>query len=396
MPWESFRQLNLYSTNKEGLSDELFTDPIVNWHSQQFGKQGLVASAGLCIPDNSRAFVTLMQSDLCQQISRHSDLRRKFKTRVDHRFKRWHRILFNAILDYCLDRELSYVFSPTSHTILRDIARPVIPTLFQKIYDDIPHRYRCSLIRIGNAEYWCVPVIQNRDRVARLRTVASPPQGPLLGFCLFHDIEENIDTAIDPQLCRENLQNILALEVSKGVATTESILGRSLLDKRVLLSRYGRRSFAFHSFNHDINDLTQLMSCRRLDWQIRGYRPPRSRITKELTDYNLSYYNFEWLLSSALSLGHVTPYLQHGIVKIPVHLDDHDLYTGSTLYPEWWELIQRLIDRHSMVVLGLHDCYAGKWLPHYEHMLEAIGKLRRFWTCDDIADWVYMNSSALL
>src|ERR1700720_2924385 len=42
-------QLNLYSTWVDDLPFALFTDPMVNWHKQQFGRMGLIACAGLFI-----------------------------------------------------------------------------------------------------------------------------------------------------------------------------------------------------------------------------------------------------------------------------------------------------------------------------------------------------------
>src|SRR5262245_12968127 len=77
-------QLNLYARDVDGFPDALFSDPTINWHRQQFGRKGLVAAAGLYEQDGG-LYVTLMQSDLCQQIYRHAALRQSCKTRVDNR-----------------------------------------------------------------------------------------------------------------------------------------------------------------------------------------------------------------------------------------------------------------------------------------------------------------------
>src|SRR5688572_18239473 len=66
----SFCQLNLYTTDFYGLPDELFWDPEINWHHQQFGVKGLIAAAGLWIR-YPEAVIAGLQSDLCQQLYRH-------------------------------------------------------------------------------------------------------------------------------------------------------------------------------------------------------------------------------------------------------------------------------------------------------------------------------------
>lgn len=47
----------------------------------------------------------------------------------------------------------------------------------------------------------------------------------------------------------------------------------------------------------------RLVRCRRLDYRLRGYRAPRSRITDEQTDPLLAWHNFEWFSGSVRSLG---------------------------------------------------------------------------------------------
>ena len=75
----SFLQLNLYTTDFYDLPNELFWHPEINWHHQQLGVKGLIAAAGLWIRD-SEATITTVQSDVCQQLYRHVDLKRAHKT----------------------------------------------------------------------------------------------------------------------------------------------------------------------------------------------------------------------------------------------------------------------------------------------------------------------------
>src|SRR5438132_14160243 len=60
----------------------------------------------------------------------------------------------------------------------------------------------------------------------------------------------------------------------------------------------------------------QLQKCREIDYRVKGYRPPQSRITSELSDTRLAFHNFEWLASSAHSLQTSLPELRNRIVKI--------------------------------------------------------------------------------
>ena len=80
-----FLQLNLYTTDFYGLPEDLFWHPEINWHRQQLGQKGLIATAGLWIC-NSVATISLLQSDLCQQLYRNPTLKRMCKTKVEFAF----------------------------------------------------------------------------------------------------------------------------------------------------------------------------------------------------------------------------------------------------------------------------------------------------------------------
>src|SRR5262249_59930516 len=65
----------------------------------------------------------------------------------------------------------------------------------------------------------------------------------------------------------------------------------------------------------------QLACCRTLDYRIKGYRPPRSRIGPGLCDRNLVFYNFEWLASGSHSIGTDSPRMEDGVVKLTMRFD---------------------------------------------------------------------------
>src|SRR5579871_2164388 len=269
-----FYQINLYSDHLSGLPPELFADRAVNWHNQQLGERGLIAAAGLYLQENS-LIITVMQSDLCQQLYRHAELKRTCETQVDKRFGGWHRILFNAILDFAVECGAASVSCPTAASIVGYTLQPVRPDLCRddpvvdRIYDSPARHYHCHRVTRAGAEYWEVPLADNADRIVRLTPVSplQPGEGrPLI--CVFHDIEENVDTDIPASECQSHLTTMLRIEKSLGVRATYSILGNLLERKRdEIWSSDQGHSLAFHSFNHDLTDDSQLERCRRVDLQ---------------------------------------------------------------------------------------------------------------------------------
>src|SRR5438034_1554740 len=196
-----------------GLPAELFTDREVNWHGQQFGRIGLVAAAGLHLQASS-ATIAVLQSDLCQQLYRQTELRRACRTRLEIHFKRWYVILFNAILDFCAGRGLVVLYCPTGDQVVRNTQRPVSPALFKRVYDFPAKRYRARKATLGGAEYWEIPLAENAERIVRL---ASIQQGVVSSdlrpeIAIFHDIEENIDTPVPAADCAEHLARMLRIE----------------------------------------------------------------------------------------------------------------------------------------------------------------------------------------
>jgi len=390
-----FWQLNLYTTDFYGLPDSLFTDPEVNWHRQQIGLKGLIAAAGLWLHDSS-ATITVLQSDLCQQLYRDSEIKRSCKTKVETHFRYWYFMLMNAVLNFCLDRGVSVLYCPTGGQVIANTRKKIAPDLFLRIYDLPGSRYRCSKLLVGEAEYWEIPLQANADRIARLMPsdafaveAAHTPR-----ICLFHDIEENVDTPISAAECQENLRRILQIESNCGLDGTYSVLGNIFKQKRdVILASNARHSLGFHSFDHRFEAGDQLRQCRTMDLRVRGYRPPRSQITAELTEYNLTFLNFEWLASSSGSLGQAACHLQNGIVKIPIHFDDYPLYKGTLGYSEWESKVLHLASRHPVFGLGLHDCYAGFWLEHYPQLLEKLAAIGRFVGADELCNGMLLQAS---
>lgn len=210
-------------------------------------------------------------------------------------------------------------------------------------------------------------------------------------ICLCHDLERGLGhIGTDPIVAERankdwlsKLEKMLRIEKEMTVKATYNVVGCIFNEVRIRIEREGH-CMAFHSYDHNLN-VEQLQKCRQIDNHVRGYRPPQSVITTELSDDSLRFYNFEWLASSANSLGINYPKMQNGIVKIPISFDDFDLYRRTVKYEDWERSAIESIKRNRFVAFCLHDCYANYWLSDYERFLGMIVGLGKLKTLDEVA-----------
>ena len=238
----------------------------------------------------------------------------------------------------------------------------------------------------------------NAELIARLREAEPLPKRGAGGrpkICIFHDVEENVDTTISEAECSDNLNRMLQIEKDFGLDATYNVLGSFLArKKKIIQASNPHHSIAFHSFNHRLDDTMQLHQCRDVDLRVRGYRPPRSRLTAELTDYNLTFLNFEWLASSAPVWVLTSADLKMESSKIPIGLDDYSLFTGEVDYERWEsDLLERACAK-QLFAFGLHDCYAGLWLANYPQLLHKLAEIGDFITADQLCDRILLDESA--
>jgi len=406
-------ELVLYATGPvlDEFPSALFFDNELVWHQQQFGRNGQIATANLFM--QGRDLYTMVHlSDLVQRISR----RRDYKTRVENRFKGWHMMLLNSLANFALEKGVQRLLSPTAEFALAhtDRKRSVQRALFERLYDEDIHR-RFTAVRTKN--WWQIELARNRDNILPAEK-RSEPQKPEKTICLCHDIEGGLGHAhADPSFAQQanasserSLQEMLAIEESLNVRATYHIVGVMLPERRRAIERYGH-CLAFHSYDHRVvkppdtagarwrrraADLFrrvkaaerftyQLPACRKIDYRLKGYRAPRSVLTRELTPSTLCHYNFEWLASSASSFGHREPRLADRLVRVPILFDDFDLYRQSRPYPEWERSALDQIAAHDFVAFSLHDCYAAEWLPRYADFLKKVRDMGRLETLDQVA-----------
>lgn len=245
-------------------------------------------------------------------------------------------------------------------------------------------------------------------------------------ICLCHDIESGLGHVdVDPDFAKfanhtssDNLDEMLRIEKEMNVKATYNVVGCLFNEVRERIEKDGH-CIAFHSYDHKIDDLRlyskkyhrifkqifgimvgkthnryddELAKCRRIDYRVKGYRPPQSRITTELSDDNLCSHNFEWLASATSSLKTKTPTMQNRIVKIPILFDDFALYKGKVKYEEWEQKAIDRIKQDHFVTFCLHDCYGYYWLPHYREFLKKISGLGKLKTLNEIANEVKLRS----
>ena len=389
---DQLRQILLFAQGAaiDGIPAKLFFDDDLVWHQQQLGLPGHVAAANLIVQGH-RLLTTARFSDIVQRISRHRD----HLTRIEKHFRGWDHMLLNGILNYAVERAVRLIYFPTAQVAMAntDPARTVQPALFERIYDhDVLERF--DVERRGG--FWVVDVARNRRRLV---TPAAGTESLTTErtICICHDIERELGhiivapefAAIAATVSRGNLARMLEIEDRRAVRGTYNVVGCLMSEVRADIERSGNE-VAFHSHDHS-EHLNQIGSCRRVDYRIKGYRPPNSRVTSELTDDYLAYHNFEWLASSPGSIGTQHLAMRAGIARIPIRFDDFPLYKLGTSFDAWERDALKTIRDNEFTAFGLHDCYAHYWLERFDDFLAKIQALGRVETVGDVANRVALG-----
>lgn len=368
---------------------ELFFDDDIVWHQQQLGLPGQIATVNL-VERPPDLYAMVLISDVVQRIGR----RREHKTRIENRFGGWSRMLVHAVCDFALDHGLQRVHLATADWALQhtDLRRNVQRPMFDRAYDG---SIGAPFVATRRGHWWELDVGANLPAIARPDVRTLPlPDAPAI--CVCHDIERGWGHRnVDPEFAiraeasaPEHLARMLELEAAAGVRATYSIVGALFTELRTEITAAGPHAVAFHSYDHETEPGSdhgnQLGRCRTVDYRVKGYRPPRSRLTAELDEHNLAFHNFEWLASSKFSLGLDQPVLRDSVVYVPILFDDFDLHRGTS-YEEWEQSAMKQLASEPTAVFSLHDCYGDHWLPHYDRLLSVVGELGRLCTVDELA-----------
>lgn len=385
-------QIVLYGSSPaiDEFPEELFFDSDISWHEQQFNHAGQVGSVTIAMRGDV-AYTIAHQSDVVQRISR----RRSFKTRIEKVFEGWHHLLLNAAAVFAAQKGMKELRVPSSGLAMEntDRMRHVQPELFERVYDRaVNQHYRAYL----KGRWWSVDLGQNRESIVVPELCARQVHTGKT-VCIGHDIERGLGHLdVDPGFAqradadsRNALGRMLEIEGIVGVRATYAVVGSFLPEVREEIER-GGHAIAFHSFDHDTaND--QLEACRQVDYRIKGYRPPRSVVGRELRGSGLLRHNFEWLASSASSLGFKDPRLEKRLVRIPIIDDDFDMHRGVIDFEQWARRSINAIRNRDFVALSLHDCYASHWLDGYERFLEEVKALAQVRTMNEVAADLFLS-----
>jgi hypothetical protein len=378
------------NSTSDRFSEDIFFDDDIIWHQQQYGMKGNVAVATI-LTCNENLFTLTHFSDIYQRISR----RRELKTHIEKLYKGWPNMLLNSILNFALEKDLENVFIPTSELALEhtDKKRNPKKELFERVYDLSVNRYYKAEKTNG---WWKISINDNREKIIlpdKKREVIKKEKT----ICIVHDIEAGLGhLGIDPGLVdnanrnhKLSLKEMLEVEKKFNIPVTYNIVGCILNEIREQISSDGH-CIAFHSYDHNPNE-NQLLKCRTIDYRIKGYRPPQSKITSELIAENLLYNNFEWFASSAYSLKISEPKLDNGVVTIPIMFDDYSMYADKISYTDWENEVLYAIEKNDFVAFSVHDCYAPYWLPHYESFLNKISGMGKFKTFNQVAEEEFLS-----
>lgn len=371
------REIVLYADDEvlEEFPRTIFFDKDLIWHEQQFGRNGHVAVANLTIATDT-IYGNAYFSDIYQRISR----RREHKTRIEKIFQGWPHMLFNAIMDFAAENKFKRFLSPTADKIVSsciDKSRTVDRAMFDAVYD---RKLLECFEAVEENGFWSIDVEKNAGRIVPLRMAEEIIEMEKT-ICVCHDIEQGLGHENVDGHDENVVQEMLAAEKGMGIKATYNVVGCIMNKYRAMIEKDGH-CVAFHSFNHCLAE-EQLLRCREVDYRIKGYRPPQSKLTEELGCENLCFHNFEWIASSAWANKRI-PVMEEGIVKIPIVLDDFALANG-TKYEAWEREALRRIRENYFVAFSLHDCYSQHWLPHYRQFLGKIAKMGKFKTLDEVS-----------
>src|SRR4051794_39654127 len=169
---------------------------------------------------------------------------------------------------------------------------------------------------------------------------------------LFHDIEQDIDSPADAEICRQVVREFLTLEARYGVPVTYNVVGRLFRDQPDLIGWIADagQELAFHSYNHQSDwqpafYADEVARCRSVSAGPTGYRSPRSKWDERTLT---SAWDNGFLWNAEEGVPGPPHFIHAGLVRLPIAGDDWPLHTGAVT-PEGW-------------VKGFRRLLSGGWL----------------------------------
>jgi len=193
---------------------------------------------------------------------------------------------------------------------------------------------------------------------------AKPPYERIL--CLYHDVEQDIDNDVDVETCRRMVEAWLKMEARYGIAATYNVTGRIYQEQGDLVEKIlqAGHEIAFHSYSHPSNwspkyYKEEVLRCRALSPDVRGYRSPRSQWNRQTLQ---TMWSNGFLWSAEADVQPEPYFIYKGLVRIPIAGDDWALAEGELSEEQWVDRFDEILRERRFVAFGSHD-YAASLKP---------------------------------
>jgi SAM-dependent methyltransferase/peptidoglycan/xylan/chitin deacetylase (PgdA/CDA1 family) len=212
---------------------------------------------------------------------------------------------------------------------------------------------------------------------------------------LYHDIEQDIDSAADAEECRRVVREFLALEARYEVPVTYNVVGKLFCEQPDLIGWIADagKELAFHSYHHQSDwqpafYADEVARCRSVSAEPKGYRSPRSEWDERTL---ASAWDNGFLWNAELDAPGSPYFIHAGLVRLPIADDDWPLHTGAVTSDGWVEGFGGRLGDDGYFGFGSHDSVAGMApdarLAAWEQVLQAaVGSGRTLLTFSEAAD----------
>jgi hypothetical protein len=435
--------------------EELFFDEDIIWHQEHLGKPGQIAAANLII-DGDKLYTLEHISDLVQRIHLRKEYRTRINSCFRHWHHMLLNSVLNFAVENSLKYIYSPTANLLVEKYYPKVDRRLFDRIYDRdvtMHFEVTQRNGMWIIDVDkNRHKLVVPKIEEKIVKDEKKTICvfhDIERG--LGQV---EVDPDLTELADNEAAA-NLQKMLSIEKELNVKTTYNVVGIFLDDVKASLKQDGH-CIAFHSYDHQISRqpvtnymgegailklitelgykvtyhvnkvrsklcltpvsyqpmskicrnalnklrkilslpliVNQLAECQSVDYRIKGYRPYHNKPTSKISDRDLCYFNFEWTTIDEKTTG-AKPTLENRIVKIPVFCDGHEMYHHNVPYETWENKVVERIKQSRFVAVGLNDCYAHYWLPHYSKFLERINTLGQLKTFNEVANQVFLANA---
>jgi hypothetical protein len=298
-----------------------------------------------------------------------------------------YRMLANAIIDLALDQRIQMVYFPTESYLAPPGSVP---------YDAMAQWYGARLrTTLGRRRHWLVFLVNvendqvENDRIVRLKPTAGAI-GTKPSVSLVHTFQEAAPR--NPNGHGPILRRILDVAARLDVPLTLCIPGCHFHDTMSLMPAGSSHGLAFCGAGRPADLLRELSRLRTITSAVKGYRPPYKSWIPEIADRTLSFYDISWVLHRPIDGHRRVATHRHGIVRLPVTVDDATLADQGVT--EWASAALATVNESPISLIELTSDSADHWLPEYHTILEELRSQRAIRLCEDVASDAWRGGAA--